>query len=91
MKPPSFRCPVPEHPAACILEALAVREAVLCEAIGTSVVVHTEHGEEILEVFLPMIRAGHPTRHVTLDDNVLVVWPETQGHGRRRAHSPREE
>ncbi|MGY3341064.1 hypothetical protein ACVW0K_007257 [Streptomyces filamentosus] len=88
MTPPRFHCPVPEHPAACILEALSLREAVWCEAIDTSVVVHTKHGEEILQVFLPAVRADHPTRHVTLDDDVLVIWPAPLDHSTPAALPP---
>jgi hypothetical protein len=69
---PRFACPVPVHQGVCALQEVAAHPwADSVEAIGSAVVVHGE----ITEQTVTSIRDSHPGRHVTLDGDVLVLWP----------------
>lgn len=73
--PDGFTCPVPAHSGPCPLQKVAASDAAdSVEAIGSAVVVH---GHISIETFTD-IRHSHAGRHVTLDGDVLVIWPSPQ-------------
>ena len=68
----AFACPVSTHRGTCALQDVAARmSSGSVEAVGTAVVVHGT----VSERDLANVRDSHPERHVTLDGDVLVLWP----------------
>ncbi|MGW4723974.1 hypothetical protein [Streptomyces sp. S1] len=75
MKPARFLCPVPEHHGTCALEAAVAGPAgPRAEPVDGAVVVHGT----LTDALFTAVRVCHPTRHVTLDDDTLVIWPPTR-------------
>ncbi|MFJ9752319.1 hypothetical protein [Streptomyces chartreusis] len=75
-----FECPVQPHRGLCVLtDVIALPSTESAEAIGSAVVLH---GTFTSEAFAA-VRACHPSRLVTLDVDVLVVWPSEQDGCRR--------
>lgn len=84
MRPPRFTCPVPEHHGACALESFATDQPRLrIESVDSAVVVRGP----VTDGLLTAVRGGHPTRHVTLDDDTLVIWPATWPSGGERGET----
>ncbi|WP_331732546.1 hypothetical protein [Streptomyces sp. NBC_00989] len=70
-----FTCPAPTHQGLCGLEIVAARSTTSrAKALKTAVVVHGKFSEKELHD----VRTSHPGRYVTLDDDVLVLWPGGQ-------------
>ncbi|MEW1648385.1 hypothetical protein [Streptomyces sp. NPDC091219] len=68
----AFTCPASTHDGRCMLEIVVARSTTKsAAAINTAVVVHGA----ISEKDFTDVRTSHPGRHITLDDNVLVLWP----------------
>ncbi|MFJ2007849.1 hypothetical protein [Streptomyces chartreusis] len=71
----SFECPVHPHRGLCVLpDVMALPSTDSAESIGSAVVLHGTFTDETFEA----VRACHPGRLVTLDVDVLVVWPSDQ-------------
>lgn len=67
-----FECPVQPHRGPCVLtDVIALPSTESAEAIGSAVVLHGTFTDETFAA----VRACHPGRLVTLDVDVLVVWP----------------
>ncbi|MFC5220045.1 hypothetical protein [Streptomyces coerulescens] len=76
----SFVCPVQPHRGLCVLaDVVALPSTESFEAIGSAVVLHGTFTDETCAA----VRACHPGRLVTLDVDVLVVWPSDQDGCRR--------
>ncbi|MGW6954242.1 hypothetical protein [Streptomyces sp. PAN_FS17] len=76
----SFVCPVQSHRGLCVLtNVIALPSTESVEAIGSAVVLHGAFTDETFAA----VRACHPGRLVTLDVDVLVVWPSEQDACRR--------
>ncbi|MET7685201.1 hypothetical protein [Streptomyces sp. NPDC005423] len=68
----AFTCPASTHKGRCTLETVAAKSTTKsATVINTAVVVHGA----ISEKDFTDVRTSHPGRHITLDDNVLVLWP----------------
>ncbi len=75
-----FVCPVQSHRGLCVLaKVIALPSTDSVEAIGSAVVLHGAFTDETFAD----VRACHPGRLVTLDVDVLVVWPSEQDACRR--------
>ena len=71
----AFTCPAPTHQGRCMLEVLVARPTTSgATTINTAAVVHGA----ISEKELADVRTSHPGRHITVDGDVLVLWPGQQ-------------
>jgi hypothetical protein len=67
-----FLCPVTRHRGSCVLPSVVARPSTNgADAIGSAVVPHGTFSNATLAA----ARTCHPGRLVTLDEDVLVVWP----------------
>jgi hypothetical protein len=68
----AFACRVESHRGTCVLlDVISQPFTHRAEAIGSAVVLHGVFSATTLAD----IRACHPRRLVTVDDDVLVIWP----------------
>lgn len=68
----AFACPVESHRGTCVLlDVISQPFTHRADAIGSAVVLHGAFSATTLAD----IRACHPRRLVTVDDDVLVIWP----------------
>lgn len=71
-----FLCPVTRHRGSCVLPGVVARPSTNgAEAIGSAVVLRGTFSNATLAA----ARTCHPGRLVTLDGDVLVVWPLDTG------------